>query len=131
MFGEVEIPVLTTGFKKATTVPAGLIFYNHWICWKLENVPNKVKPNKTPYNAMTGALASSTDEGSWTTYRNAKINSSNYSGVGFCLNHEKTKIFFFDYCIVDGVTDAQKVGYQNLPGKFCIGATSLSYYALA
>lgn len=66
----------------------------NWVVWKLEQVTNKTtgetRTTKIPYNARTGALASSTDPRTWTAYTIAvdAFRTKGYSGLGWMFTLE-------------------------------------------
>jgi putative DNA primase/helicase len=61
-----------------------------WICWKLTEVPGKTKLDKTPFNPVTGTLASSDDPGTWTDYATAvqAVRAGKFDALGFVLTKD-------------------------------------------
>lgn len=59
-----------------TRAPAELRARPQWVAWRRE--PRDGRPTKVPYNAKTGALASTIDPATWTTFDEA---------VAFCTSH--------------------------------------------
>lgn len=59
-----------------------------WVAWRLEQRDDK--PTKVPYNARTGARASSTDPHTWATFEEACAfcAQQNAEGVGYVLSPE-------------------------------------------
>lgn len=70
-------------------IPLDLRTYPQWILWRYEE-QDRGKPTKIPYAPLTGALASVTDQQTWTTYDNAVAILNRhpdwYSGLGFVLS---------------------------------------------
>jgi DNA-binding transcriptional ArsR family regulator len=84
-------------------IPTQLKAHDRWIVWRLEwREPKNGKPgrwNKTPYNAGSGRLASSTDPQTWCTfnvawdaYQQSLTSKQPYSGIGFMLGDGWTGI---------------------------------------
>jgi putative DNA primase/helicase len=67
--------------------PQGLIELPQWVAWKME-LGKDGRPTKVPYNARTGAKASSTNPQTWADYRMAarRAQTPGYSGVGFVVS---------------------------------------------
>jgi len=67
-------------------VPLELRQRAQWVCWKRETRADG-KPTKVPYNARTGALASTTEPNTWSSFatalRAAQRARSGYAGVGY------------------------------------------------
>lgn len=72
----------------ADAIPAELRDPPNWVVWKSE--PQKGRQTKVPYNARTGARASSTDPRSWTTFQEAltryQRSDGRYDGIGFVFS---------------------------------------------
>jgi putative DNA primase/helicase len=77
-----------------SVVPRDLQEQARWVVWRVELRPTRngeKKPTKVPYNARTGALASSTDPNTWSTVKTALRaleRSDEYNGVGFVTGKE-------------------------------------------
>ena len=65
------------------TIPQELKSRPQWVVWKAVGE----KPDKRPYSACTGQMASSTDLLTWSTFEEAckALESGQYSGLGFVL----------------------------------------------
>lgn len=61
-----------------------------WVAWLLTPREGEPKPTKVPYNARTGALASTTDPSTWATFEEASAFyvREHYSGVGYVLSRD-------------------------------------------
>jgi hypothetical protein len=57
--------------------------YSQWVCWRWEE--RNGKKTKPPFNARTGALASSTDPATWATFAEAIATGPRFEGPGFVL----------------------------------------------
>ncbi len=68
------------------TAPVELATRPQWVAWKLEQRDDK--PTKVPYNAHTGARASSTDPHTWATFEEACAfcSAQHCEGVGYVLS---------------------------------------------
>ncbi len=71
--------------QNITRVPADLRERPQWVGWRAEQRDGK--PTKVPYNARTGARASSTDPSTWSTFAEAQhaCGSGQYDGIGFVV----------------------------------------------
>jgi len=70
-----------------SAVPEALRERPQWVLWKLEQRPDKPKPDKVPYS-VRGGRASSTDPKTWAPFEDARLafeNGSGYDGVGFVV----------------------------------------------
>lgn len=67
--------------------PVELARRPQWVAWRLTPRDGEPKPTKLPYNAHTGALASTTDPTTWASFEEACAfcTSHKCSGVGFVL----------------------------------------------
>ena len=88
-------------------VPAEMREYTQWVCYRIEDAPNKRK-TKIPYCPQTGRPASVKNPGQWTTYDAAVscLASGHYHGIGFVLTHNDP-FFFVDLDDID-CEDAQQ-----------------------
>src|SRR5437868_5823328 len=82
-------PALLTPVPDA--IPSELRERPHWLVWRLEltvDSQGREKWTKVPYNARTGAKASSTDRRTWATFAAAldTYQRSGYDGLGFVLS---------------------------------------------
>lgn len=82
------------------TLPAALAELSaraQWVVWRRE--PRDGKPTKVPYNARTGALASSTDRATWSTYEEARGRAWQFDGVGYVLSADDPYVGIdLDHC---------------------------------
>jgi len=65
-------------------IPSCLKQRPQWVCWRY--IERDGKPTKCPFNARTGAMADSTDPGTWSTFDDAVAawqGGNQYEGVGF------------------------------------------------
>lgn len=69
--------------------------YRQWVVWKLVHRPGKAKPDKIPFNALTGAFASSTDSATWCSFDEATraVASGQYNGFGFIFTKNDPYVF--------------------------------------
>jgi len=66
------------------TIPACLRQRPQWVCWRY--IERDGKPTKCPFDAKTGAMADSTDPGTWNAFDDAVAawqGNNQYEGVGF------------------------------------------------
>ena len=79
-------------------VPDDLTERDQWVLWRYETRKGKPKPTKVPYQ-INGALASSTDPATWTTYEEAlaawQAHPQQFSGIGFVFTKDDP------YCGID------------------------------
>jgi len=68
--------------------PVELARRAQWVAWKLTPREGEPKPTKVPYSARTGALASTTDPSTWSTFEEASAYyvREHLSGVGYVLS---------------------------------------------
>lgn len=79
--------------------PVELAARPQWVAWKLELRDNR--NTKVPYNARTGARASSTDPHTWATFEEACAfcQAENANGVGYVLSPEDPYVGIdLDHC---------------------------------
>jgi hypothetical protein len=85
-------------------IPAELQARPQWVLWKLEQRPEKPKPDKVPYS-VRGGRASSTDPKTWSPFEDALLaveNGGGYDGVGFVVAETDDIVGLdFDDCRVD------------------------------
>ena len=76
---------MTNFFSK---IPAELRDRPQWVCWRLETRDGK--PTKIPFDAVTGKLASSTDQQTWHDFNTATaaLGRGGYSGLGFVFSKD-------------------------------------------
>src|SRR5215216_360722 len=82
-------------------IPDKLKQHDHWLCYRGEWSKGKKKLNKIPKTAK-GTAASSTDEGTWTTFENAAAaaGTRGLDGVGFAgLGRTRFTGIDIDHCI--------------------------------
>lgn len=103
---------------------AGMRALNQWVMWRLGDDPKRPgKPLKLPFNARTGALASSTDPTTWcdiaTAAAAARVAGDGW-GVGFVFSANDPYVFIdIDSCALhDGTWTqfAMQLMTQVLPG---------------
>ena len=82
------------------TVPEKLKRVKRWVCWKLMNNVNKVKPDKIPVNPFTGENAKSNKSDTWGTFLDAYSGYKKYglSGIGIMLGDGIVGIDL-DHCV--------------------------------
>jgi hypothetical protein len=101
-----------------TVVPQELKDEPRWVVWKEEK--RNGKKTKVPYNALTGAGASSTDSSDWITFEEARevfLNSKGrYDGIGFVLGDGFCG-FDFDACLHDNEPDPYTASILNVLGS--------------
>ena len=99
-------------------VPAALRRCARWVVWR--EIVRHGKPTKLPLRCDTGAVASSTDPGTWGSYRDARACVHPHDGVGFVLNGDGIVGVDLDDCIHDGVLArwAERV-VALFPGCYC------------
>lgn len=70
--------------------PVELARRPQWVAWRLTPREGEPKPTKVPYNARTGALASTTDPSTWATFEEASAFCvrEHASGVGYVLSKD-------------------------------------------
>lgn len=75
-----------------------MVSFRQWICWRLETVPGIEKPQKIPYNPVTGRRASSVDPAHWVDFETASnaAQTDQYVGAGFVFT-EQDPFFFADF----------------------------------
>ena len=66
-------------------VPAALLPYPQFVVYRLVDNPKRPKPDKVPFNAVTGRQAASTDPATWCDYARAcaALDGGGYDGIGF------------------------------------------------
>jgi putative DNA primase/helicase len=83
-----------------SNIPEELKAYSQWVCWK--SVPNRdgKKPDKVPYNAMTGSKAKSNDSATWASFNDAMqaYNGAGYDGLSFALSGNQVDVVVNDVC---------------------------------
>lgn len=80
-------------------------------CWKYEAKPKGDKPDKIPYNPMTGGRGQSNNPATFTNFQAALSVVHNYDGLGIGAFADLL-IIDYDYCVKDGVVilpEAQEV----------------------
>lgn len=85
----------------SVTVPEALKLWLQFVVWKLEQIKDKPKPSKTPYDPKTGKRASSTDPTTWGSLDQANLamQSGEYAGIGFVFTLNDPFVFLdFDDC---------------------------------
>ncbi len=77
---------MTDNYKN---IPASLRRMNQWVCFRLEPNEQKGKPDKMPYNPVTGYRAKANDPTTWTDYETAAAAAQRgtYDGIGFELDN--------------------------------------------
>jgi putative DNA primase/helicase len=101
---------------KPDSIPAELKQWPQWVVWRYEWKADKRNKktgelgewDKPPYNARTGALASSTARSSWSSFEEAmdRYLGGGYDGVGFCPGDgDPFCCGDFDGYIQDGIVD--------------------------
>lgn len=71
-----------------------------WVVWNAEKKGGRI--TKIPYS-ITGKMASSTDEETWTTYEKAKAASEFFSGIGVVFTPDQTLLGIdIDHVVEDG-----------------------------
>lgn len=97
-------------------IPHELTQWPQWVVWRYEWKADKRNKNtgelgawdKPPYNARTGALASSTTRGTWSSFEDAvaKYHSGDYDGIGFVPSESDPFVCGdFDQYVAAGVVD--------------------------
>lgn len=88
----------------SVNVPVAMQAYPSFIVWRLVQTPGKAKPDKMPYNPLTGALADTTNPATWASYDIActVFMAGGYDGVGFVFS-DRDPFFFLD---IDGARNA-------------------------
>lgn len=84
-------------------VPPDLYCRKQWLCWRSAELEGKRR--KLPINPLTGALASSTDPLTWSTYHRAcaAFRERALDGIGFVFTHTDTLCGVdLDDCVVNG-----------------------------
>jgi peptidoglycan hydrolase-like protein with peptidoglycan-binding domain len=70
--------------------PPEMTHYKSWVVWRYDHVPNRPKPTKIPYSAITGKKADSTNPDDWATFSQAaaycKQSNGYFDGIGFVLS---------------------------------------------
>ncbi len=100
------------------SVPAELKAQNSWVAWKLELRGDKT--TKVPYRVDNGALASSTDPKTWSTFQDAAAafakKTANYSGIGYVLQNDDPFVGVdIDHCIdASGAVSGEAAGIVAL-----------------
>ena len=81
-----------------------LTAYRQWVVWKLVHRPGKAKPDKIPFNALTGFAASSTNPADWCSYTEAAaaVASGQYNGLGFVFTENDP----YNFTDLDSCRDA-------------------------
>ena len=67
-------------------IPESLKTTPHWVVWRFEK--RRGKTTKVPYNALTGAAASTTDPSTWTDFHEVERVMGKYSGIGFVFSED-------------------------------------------
>lgn len=93
-------------------VPEALKSYNNWVLWKLEQKPDKAKPDKIPYDARTGRRASSTDAATWADYHTAAatFERGGYDGIGFVFDLASP----YGFVDIDDCLDANGTNFTDV-----------------
>jgi len=84
-------------------IPASLRGMNQWVCFRMEPNEKKGKPDKIPYNPVTGYKAKANDPNTWTDYgtASAAVRQGKYDGIGFEFGNGTFGIDL-DHVIADG-----------------------------
>jgi primase-polymerase (primpol)-like protein len=72
-------------------VPAELVAYPHWVCWRWEEDRRTGKWKKVPVDPRTGKRAKPTDTATWATLMEAMtalLEKGGYDGLGFVLSRD-------------------------------------------
>jgi len=93
---------------------------NNWVLWKLQPDANG-RNTKVPYSALYDGKAQTNNPETWTNFDKAqeKLNSGNYSGLGFVFSLSTHLVFIdIDHCIDEnGVMNSQAVDIIQTIGK--------------
>lgn len=89
-----SISHVADGDRRAAA-PAALLPYRQFVVWRLIDNPKRAKPDKVPFNAVTGRPAASTDPATWCDYARARtaLDSGGYEGIGFVFTTADPFIF--------------------------------------
>ncbi|MFD1514096.1 hypothetical protein [Halomarina rubra] len=92
---------MTSHLPSAETLPASLLEYDQWLCWRSEE--REGAPTKVPIDPNTGRFASTTDPATWTSFSDARTYATggDVDGIGFVFTDEDPLVGVdLDHCRV-------------------------------
>ena len=96
------------------SIPPELKGVSQWVVWSAQW--NGKKWTKPPFDAKTGAAASTDDPTTWTDFETALLTyqSGGYDGIGFVLTKDLSLVGFdFDHCAPGGEISLEVKGYLD------------------
>lgn len=100
-FASIGNALAPRAFTSGLAVPEVLKLWPQFVVWKLEEITNRPKPSKVPYDPKTGRKASPTDPATWGSFDQSELAfaSGIYTGIGFVFTEQDPFVFLdFDDC---------------------------------